>query len=204
MGLLGSKKRKRAAQVAMAAKAAKKLKDARSDTDSGTDTDSSGGRLRWLLFGMGIGAAAWYFLDPVSGRSRRAETAQQAAAGVRQPLQKAEEEAAKTATYARDRAEGLVKEAASSSSAPDDDRALANKVRSEALGGEKWRDATINVNAVDGVVTLRGELEDRERIDEAITAVQGVSGVEQVESFLHTPDEEAPNVADVRGKGGGL
>lgn len=208
MALIGSKKRKRAAQIAVAAKAAKALRDAGSDKESSkgrTDSgDSSGGRLRWLLIGAGLGAVAYYFLDPVSGRSRRAETAQQAAAGVRQPLQNAGEELQKTATVARDRASGLVAEATSPDSAPDDDRALVNKVRSEALGGEAWSDATINVNAVDGVVTLRGELETRERIEQAIDAVQGVSGVERVESFLHQPGDEAPNVAEVRGKGGGL
>lgn len=215
MALIGSKKRKRAAQVAMAAKAVKALRDAASTKDKSKDKGkgkgkskdgggTSGGRLRWLLVGAGFGAVVYYFLDPVSGRSRRSETAQQAAAGVREPLQKAEEELEKQATVARDRAEGLAKEATSASSPPDDDRTLVNKVRSEALGGDEWQDVTINVNAINGVVTLRGELEDRDRIEKAIGAVQDVSGVERVESYLHVPGDQAPNVAEVRGKGGGL
>lgn len=200
MALIGSKKRRRAAQLALAARAAKAVKDARASDDDPADAGRSGGRLRWFLLGTAAGAAAWYFLDPVSGRSRRVRTTEQAAAGVRRPVQQAADELQRTATVARDKAVGVAHEVTTSEedAQPADDRALADKVRSEALGGQAWRDATINVAAVDGVVTLRGQLPSRQRITDAVDAVRAVPGVERVESFLHTPGSEAPNVADVR------
>jgi osmotically-inducible protein OsmY len=45
----------------------------------------------------------------------------------------------------------------------------------------------VNVNVVDGVVYLRGELEDADRIRELVAAAESIEGVTRVESMLHTP-----------------
>lgn len=171
---------------------------ARHDVQDSGEQGRSRGRLRWFLIGIGIGAVAQYFADPERGRARRVKTRDMAAARVRRPVRQAEDLARMQTTMLRDRAEGLAHEATTSEAdrVPDDDRALANKVRSEALGGDEWRPDTINVDAVDGVVTLRGELDSRERIERAERAVSEVPGVRRVDSFLHLPGEPAPNVED--------
>ncbi|HEX6330811.1 MAG TPA: BON domain-containing protein [Actinomycetota bacterium] len=51
----------------------------------------------------------------------------------------------------------------------------------------------INVDAVDGVVTLRGELAERRLIDQVEERVRGVPGVVTVENLLHTRAEEPAN-----------
>lgn len=78
------------------------------------------------------------------------------------------------------------------------DPALANKVRSEVLGGARFKSATINVDAVDGVVTLRGVLPTPEDIRALRDAVAAVDGVTEVHSYLHLPKTPAPNTQPVR------
>ena len=154
---------------------------------------------RWLIVGTIVGAVARHFTDPELGRTRRVKAKDMAAARVRRPLRKAADTAQKKATMAEDRAAGMAHEATTSQAdqQPEDDRALVDKVRSEALGGEDWRPYTINVNALDGVVTLRGQVDSSVKIEQAIKAVQGVAGVRSVESYLHLPGEEPPNLASV-------
>lgn len=163
-------------------------------------TNRSTGRLRWLLIGLGLGAVVQYFGDPQHGRSRRAKTTDQILARVRRPARTAQDQLRKKRTLARDRTRGVVHEVMTHDAErlPEDDRALADKVRSEALGGEQWRPYTINVNAVAGVVTLRGQLDREEQIELLEATVRGVPGVGRVESFLHLPDEPAPNVETAR------
>jgi len=52
----------------------------------------------------------------------------------------------------------------------------------------------VNVDAVDGVVTLRGQLDDQDAIRDVEAAVGKVKGVRRVENLLHTPRTVAPNV----------
>lgn len=154
-------------------------------------------RGRWLLLGSAIGAVVHHFTDPQIGRTRRAKAKDMAAARVRRPARQAVDVLQAKTTMARDRAAGRAHELTTSKKArmPTDDRALVDKVRSEALGGDDWKPYTINVNALDGVVTLRGEVDTSDKIDEAVKAVKSVPGVQKVESYLHLPGEEAPNVA---------
>ena len=168
-------------------------------SDKQTPAQRSPRKGRWLIIGTIVGAVARHFTDPELGRTRRVKTKDMAAARVRRPLRKSADTAQKKATVAQDRAAGLAHEATTSEAEqlPEDDRALVDKVRSEALGGEDWRPYTINVNALDGVVTLRGQVDTSDKIAQAIKAVQGVAGVRSIESYLHLPGEEPPNAASV-------
>lgn len=142
------------------------------------------------------GAAAQYFLDPISGRRRRAQTKDQALARVRRPARGAEDQLQKKRTLIRDRAKGLAHEArtAPEEEIPEDDRTLVNKIRSEVLGGEAWQPYTINVNANNGTVTLRGQVDSADQIEELGREVSQVPGTFRVENLLHLPGDPAPNV----------
>jgi osmotically-inducible protein OsmY len=149
---------------------------------------------------VGLGAIIQYLRDPQLGRTRRARLKDQAAARARRPLRKAEDQYRKKSKLARDRATGLAHEATTSAAerVPEVDRALVDKVRSDVFGGERWRPYTINVDAVDGVVTLRGQLDRRDQIEAAEIAAGRVPGVRRVESFLHLPGEQPRNVEAAR------
>jgi len=45
----------------------------------------------------------------------------------------------------------------------------------------------INVNAENGKIVLRGEVDSAELIDDLVSKAHKVQGVEEVESLLHTP-----------------
>jgi osmotically-inducible protein OsmY len=146
-------------------------------------------RLRWTLLTMGLGAAAQYFLDPERGNARRAQARDQVQAATRRAQRKAEGEA----EYAQERAEGLAYEASHPQAPPDDDRTLVDKVRSEVMGRQEFDAYTVNVDAVEGVVTLRGVLGDAGVIADLEQAVRKVVGVRDVQNFLHTPGTQPPN-----------
>jgi osmotically-inducible protein OsmY len=73
-----------------------------------------------------------------------------------------------------------------------DDVTLAQKVESELYrdgGAPKGR---ISVNAADGVVQLRGEIEEPGLIEELVQRARSVDGVRDVENLLHLPGQHAP------------
>jgi hypothetical protein len=70
---------------------------------------------------------------------------------------------------------------------PPSDEALADKVRSEVFRPDDAPKGSVNVNVQNGIVYLRGQLEDQKRIEDLVRRARGVEGVEQVESLLHTP-----------------
>ena len=53
----------------------------------------------------------------------------------------------------------------------------------------------VSVDAEQGKVVLRGEVDSPELIDELVGNARKVQGVEEVENLLHTPGESAPSPA---------
>ena len=53
------------------------------------------------------------------------------------------------------------------------------------------------MNAEYGVIYLRGEVPDRETMDELATRARAVDGVRAVENLTHLPDEPAPTKDEV-------
>lgn len=151
-----------------------------------------------FLTGAAVGAVAQYFLDPVSGRGRRAQTKQQSLARLRRPARAAQDRMSKNSKLLRDRTTGLVHETRQRTRAetPVDDATLVNKVRSEVLGAEEWRWYAINVEANSGSVTLRGQVDTEDAIERLESAVSRVPGTFRVVNLLHLPGEPAPNVED--------
>ena len=74
---------------------------------------------------------------------------------------------------------------------PVDDVTLAHKVESELYRHAGVPKGQIVVNAEDGVVFLRGVLE-QEDIEGVEAAVRRIAGVQEVENLLHLPGTPAP------------
>jgi hypothetical protein len=75
------------------------------------------------------------------------------------------------------------------------DSALKDKVESEIFREPDAPKDKVSVNVEDGVVYLRGQLDDRQAIERLADAAAKVEGVRSVESLLHTPDQPAPTWA---------
>ncbi len=148
---------------------------------------------RFAVLG-GAGAALAYFLDPRNGAGRRARAKDQLGAKVRRTGQEAQQKA----SYVSEKAEGVTRSVTEPGGSPpaDGDKTLADKVKSEVLGGAEFEGHQVVVDAVDGVVTLRGEVQRPEQISDLEAAVRKVAGVREVENFVHLPATPAPNKQD--------
>jgi len=81
-----------------------------------------------------------------------------------------------------------------------DDRTLKNKVESELFRDADAPKASVDVQVVDGVVELRGEVK-RPEIKEALEAeARKVPEVRDVRNLLHLPKTPAPTRADSPGR----
>ena len=125
--------------------------------------------MRKLAFLTGIGAAIWY---AVSRRQQpQADTWPQSAPA--EPATDADKLKAETKLNP-------------------DDQTLVDRVESEILRDRQEVKGKVNINAEEGVVVLRGELESQDLIEDLVNAVREVDGVRNVENLLHTPGTEAP------------
>ncbi len=152
---------------------------------------------RKLATAAAVGAALTYFLDPDRGRSRRIRAKDRSLATFRRIGRRSQRlgRATGAETY------GLWQKATHRTPAdPEpDDATLAHKVESEIFGDRRIPKGKINVNAEDGVVVLRGELDEVSQIDTLEDTVRSIPGVVGVRNLLHLPGEPAPNKAAARG-----
>ena len=119
-----------------------------------------------------IGAALVYFFDPQQGARRRA--------------------------MARDKILSLVRKASSGKSElgqPQDfdDQTLKAKIESEVFRPAGAPKGDVDVNVENGVVYLRGQLEEPELIGDLEQRVRAVQGVRGVENLLQLPGTQAPS-----------
>jgi len=121
-------------------------------------------RLRYAA----LGAALAYFFDPQNGRARRKET-------IKRIVQLSQRQRGRLIAGAQP-----------------DDVTLARQVESEIFGDADLPKGQINVNAEEGKVVLRGEVESAEMIEELVSKARKVQGVQEVENLLHTPGQAAP------------
>ena len=73
-----------------------------------------------------------------------------------------------------------------------DDATLAQKVQTEIFRDADAPKGQVDVNAEDGIVVLRGEVERPELIEELVEKARKVQGVRDVQNLLHTPGTPAP------------
>jgi osmotically-inducible protein OsmY len=133
-----------------------------------------------------LGAALVYFFDPENGKRRRKVTADRLAGFLRRQSRKTGH-LSQRAHALKQKATHLREEA----KPQPDDVTLARKVESEIFRHAEVPKGKINVNAEDGKVVLRGEVDSPELIDELVGKARKVQGVQDVESLLHTPGEQA-------------
>jgi osmotically-inducible protein OsmY len=136
-----------------------------------------------------IGAAIAYLFDPESGRRRRKILSDKAGKFARQGGQRAQDAAAQAGGM-KQKATHLKEQ----KKPQPDDVTLARKV--ETFGDADVPKGKINVNVEDGVVYLRGELEQPDLIQDLESQARKVQGVRDVENLLHTPGDEAPAKAE--------
>jgi osmotically-inducible protein OsmY len=126
--------------------------------------------MRFLRLAV-IGAALVYFFDRQQGAKRRA--------------------------MARDKVLSLFHKASSGTSGLEqpkdlDDQTLKAKVESEVFRPADAPTDDVDVNVENGVVYLRGQVDQPELIQDLEQRVRGVHGVREVENLLRVPGAEAP------------
>jgi osmotically-inducible protein OsmY len=144
-----------------------------------------------FAFGATLGAAFVYFFDPENGRKRRKDAIKRTAKAFRQ--------AGRRGQGAVSQAQGLKAKAThlkEREKPQPDDVTLARTVESEIFRSPDVPKGQINVNVEDGVVYLRGELEQPDLIKDLEAQARKVQGVLGVENLLHVPGQEAPAKAD--------
>jgi osmotically-inducible protein OsmY len=137
---------------------------------------------------VAIGAALAYFFDPDNGKRRRKVAIQRLAGASRR-------HGGRLASGASSQVRGFKAKAAhrrEERKEQPDDITLAHKVESEIFRDAEVPKGKINVNAENGKVVLRGEVDSLEMIEELVDRARQVQGVQGVENLLHTPGQPAP------------
>lgn len=151
-----------------------------------------------LALGAAAGYAAAYLLDPELGRGRRARLRDKSLALARD----LGDEAERRRRYTAKAVGGLG--ARMTRPGPDqtlpDDLTLVDRVESELFADPHMPKGRINIDADDGLVILRGEVEPAQ-ITSIETAVRRIVGVRDVENLLHPAGTPAPNKAEAREAG---
>ena len=149
---------------------------------------------KFTAFWAGIGAGAMYFLDPQQGRRRRATVRDRGLSFFRQGGRRAERMGRGVASQTV----GVAQKARHirSEEKDFDDTTLARKVETEIFRDADAPKGQVDVNVVDGVVFLRGELEEPELIETLAEKTRKVSGVKGVENLLHTPGTSASSAPE--------
>jgi osmotically-inducible protein OsmY len=139
----------------------------------------------------GLGALIAYFFDPDNGRRRRALARDRFPAFFRRMSTKAQ----RTGKAVAAEAEGVKQKAThlrEEEKPQPDDVTLARKVETEIFRDAEVPKGQINVNAENGKIVLRGEVEKPEMIKDLEKRTKKVQGVKEVENLLHTPGAPAP------------
>ena len=132
---------------------------------------------------LALGAALSYFFDPENGRRRRKVAADRLGALVRRHGKRAIKGTVARTDALKQRATHVREEP----KPQPDDATLAQKVESEIFRVADVEKGKINVNAENGKIVLRGEVESPELIEDLVMKARKVQGVQEVESLLHTP-----------------
>jgi hypothetical protein len=147
--------------------------------------------MRKLISLAALAAAATYFFDPQNGKRRRNMARDRTAALFRRLGRRGERAGravAAEATGLAAKAQHLQEE----EKPQPDDVTLARKVESELFRDEEVPKGRINVNAENGKIVIRGEVDRPEMSSELEERVRKVQGVQGVENLLHVPGTPAP------------
>lgn len=137
---------------------------------------------------IALGAALTYFFDPENGKRRRKLAADRLAGLARRHGQRAIKGTVSRAHALKQKGAHLREEP----KPQPDDVTLARKVETEIFRDADIPKGRINVNAENGKVVLRGEVEQPELIKDLEQRTKKVQGVQEVENLLHVPGTPAP------------
>jgi osmotically-inducible protein OsmY len=145
--------------------------------------------MRGLRFVV-LGAALTYFFDPKNGALRRNMARDRVLAFFRRRGR----QAARAGRGVAAEAYGVKQRATHLREEPKtyDDQTLKAKVESEVFRPADAPKGAVDVNVENGVVFLRGQVEQQDVIEELEERVRAVEGVDEVENLLHLPGTEAP------------
>jgi hypothetical protein len=150
-------------------------------------------RQKVALFAAGsvAGAALAFLFDPQRGRARRKKAIDRVGGTVRRATRRT----ARFSRHMASDARGLARRMAARGEGrmPQTDAALVSKVESEVLGNPDFSNESISINAENGIVVLRGQVEHPEQVRRLEKAVRKVDGVLAVENLLHLPGTPAPS-----------
>lgn len=141
--------------------------------------------LGYLIAGA-AGLAAMYLLDPDRGRRRRAMLRDRTAGTARRISTVGERTQRKVASDLYGVGQ-KVSHPGMTQEDPANDATLAQKVMTELFRDPDVPKGSINVNAENGVIQLRGQVERPELILEVEGRVRRIPGVLEVENLLHLP-----------------
>jgi hyperosmotically inducible protein len=132
------------------------------------------------------GAALAYYLDPSAGRRRRHVSRDKARHYALQGGRRARRLVRHASSDTFGTARRLTSRFHPDNPEPDD-ATLVDKVESIVFRDREIPKGQININAENGVVFLRGEVDRPELVDELEARVRKVRGVRGVENRLHLP-----------------
>lgn len=157
-------------------------------------------RVPFVCTGVALGAFVMFYLDPHQGRRRRALVRDKLAHFGNLFTKKVPHTVERRVRFFEGVAQGVAHDVAElvggGGADPDlDDDKLVARVRAQVLRNRDLRPGEIHIDAYEGCVTLRGQLEHPEEIRHLIDESSHVEGVREVRSYLHLPGTPAPNKA---------
>jgi osmotically-inducible protein OsmY len=148
-------------------------------------------RKRRFLRGLAVGWLAAYLFDPRLGHGRRVVARDWLFARGRRLLRRGERAQRYAAATAYGKTQAFLHRQEAEKPQPDD-ATLAHKVETIIFRDADVPKGQININAEDGVVTLRGEVPDETMLQALVERTREIAGVRRVESLLHLPEQDAP------------
>jgi hypothetical protein len=146
-----------------------------------------------VLAGAAVGAAAMYVFDPDRGHRRRITFRDRSRSLLRHEYRHANRAVRHKLVDTENRIEGAVVRARGGGRFhPESDVDLREHLR-QVIASNDFTTKDVNVEAVRGMATLRGQVESVEQQDRLIAEVERVPGVLSVRSYLHLPGTPAPN-----------
>lgn len=158
-------------------------------------------RRGFSFWGMATGALAGaivaYLFDPERGKSRRAMLTQWSGARLRQGSRSLGQLTRYSSNAAGTLPQRMVSLRSGQRSTPDD-VTLKDRIESEVFRDPEMPKGEINFDVSNGIVTIRGAVDNAFRIATIEKAVFKVPGVSGVENLLHVTGTPAPNKAEAR------
>jgi hypothetical protein len=155
----------------------------------------------WLAVGVLTGVAAMFYLDPRQGRRRRALVRDKLAHLRKVVTRRVPRTIERRGRFYRGVATGVAHEAAgvmlNGHDGIVDDETLVARVRSAVLRRQSIKSGEIHIDAYEGCVTLRGQVDSDDEIRRLVEDTRHIEGVREVRSYLHLPGTPPPNKAEV-------